>query len=152
MIMRDAKHPGEDAPVIGAGHEESDLQPRLIAAFGVGLAVTVFVCLVVAVWIFNFLAAREAKQDVPPSPLAKVEAPLEPRLQVAGPKDLAQFRAAEETILETYAWVDRQAGTVRIPIDRAIQLLLERGLPAAPKETGVPRTGRQSQPTKARRP
>jgi hypothetical protein len=152
MIMHDPKHPGEPAHAAGAGHEESDLQPRVIATFGVVLAVTVIVCLVVAVWIFNFLTAREAKQDVPPSPLAKIAAPSEPRLQVAAPTDLARFRAAEEKILTTYDWADRQAGTVRIPIDRAIQLLLERGLPAAQKETGASTTGRQSRPTKAKRP
>src|SRR5436853_74647 len=44
-------------------------------------------------------------------------------------KDLANLRAAEEADLDSYGWIDRNSGTVRIPIDRAMQLLLERGLP-----------------------
>jgi hypothetical protein len=74
-----------------------------------------------------------------------------PRLEVKGPVDLAAFRAAEEADLNSYSWVDRSSGTVRIPIDRAMQLLLERGLPdvgagqtplslmqARPAETATP--------------
>jgi hypothetical protein len=52
-----------------------------------------------------------------------------PRLEVKGPADLAKLRAAEQADLDSYGWVDRNSGTVRIPIDRAMQLLLERGLP-----------------------
>lgn len=126
----------------GAGHELSDLSPRAIAIFGIALAATVIACLILAAWIFGFFAAREAKLDVPPSPLAKQAVPAEPRLQVFAPKDLEAMRAAEEKILNSYDWVDRQAETVRIPIDRAIQLLAERGLPTP---------GQPSQPAKAKR-
>lgn len=53
----------------------------------------------------------------------------EPRLLVNEPAHLAEFRAREHEILTTYGWVDRNAGVVRIPIDRAKDLLIERGLP-----------------------
>jgi len=132
--MSEAKHSGEP----GAGHELSDLSPRAIAIFGIVLAATVVVCLALAVWLFNFFAAREARQDVPPSALAKQEAPSGPLLQVLAPKDLVELRAAEEKILDSYDWLNRQAGTVRIPIERAVELLAERGLPASPKESGTP--------------
>jgi hypothetical protein len=135
----------------GAGHELSDLSPRAIAIFGVALAATVIACVILAMWIFGFFAALETKLDLPPSPLAKPAAPAGPHLQVSAPKDLEEMRAAEEKVLTNYDWVDRQAGTVRIPIDRAMQLLAERGLPASPKESGVPRTSQQSQPAKAKR-
>jgi hypothetical protein len=52
-----------------------------------------------------------------------------PRLQVSGALDLAKLRAAEEADLGSYGWTDGNPGVVRIPIDRAMQLLLERGLP-----------------------
>ena len=52
-----------------------------------------------------------------------------PRLEVKGAVDLAKLRVAEQTDLDSYGWIDRNSGTVRIPIDRAMQLLLERGLP-----------------------
>jgi hypothetical protein len=52
-----------------------------------------------------------------------------PRLQVIGAVDLAKLRIAEEADLNSYGWIDRNSGVVRIPIERAVQLLLQRGLP-----------------------
>jgi hypothetical protein len=43
------------------------------------------------------------------------------------------MRAAEDKILNGYGWVDREHGVARIPIDRAIDLLAQRGLPARPQ-------------------
>ena len=58
------------------------------------------------------------------------EGPPEPRLEVVLDQVLQEVRADESAFLHSYGWVDRQAGVVRIPIDRALTLLLERGLPA----------------------
>jgi hypothetical protein len=52
-----------------------------------------------------------------------------PHLQLSPPKDLREFRAREETELNTYGWIDRTNGVVRVPIDRAMELVLQRGLP-----------------------
>jgi hypothetical protein len=74
-----------------------------------------------------------------------------PQLEVKSGADLATLRAAEEADLNSYGWLDRNSGTVHIPIDRAMQLLSERGLPevgagktplslmqARPAETATP--------------
>ena len=53
----------------------------------------------------------------------------QPQLQENEVPDLKAIRAAEEQVLHSYAWVDPEANVVRIPIDRAIDLLAERGLP-----------------------
>lgn len=53
-----------------------------------------------------------------------------PHLQLDSTKDLQTFRESEDTELNTYGWLDRTAGVVRIPIDRAMELVLQRGLPA----------------------
>jgi hypothetical protein len=58
--------------------------------------------------------------------------PPEPRLQGQPTKDLVEMRREEDEALSTYGWVDPQAGVVRIPIDRAMDRVLERGLPARP--------------------
>ena len=68
--------------------------------------------------------------ETPASPLATRTVPIEPRLQVQAPKELKALQAAEQEILTSYAWVNKEAGIARIPIDRAMQLVLERGLPA----------------------
>ena len=75
----------------------------------------------------------------------------QPRLETKPGEGLSKLRAAEESDLSTYGWIDQKTGTVRVPIDRAMQLLLQRGLPnvgagktplslmqARPAETATP--------------
>jgi hypothetical protein len=52
-----------------------------------------------------------------------------PYLQTREPLGLERFRAGEDAILNNYGWVDKNNGVVRIPIERAKELLLERGIP-----------------------
>ena len=55
-----------------------------------------------------------------------------PRVQTDdGNQDVADLHAREDLLLEHYSWVDQSQGKVRIPIDRAIHLLAQRGLPVA---------------------
>jgi hypothetical protein len=54
----------------------------------------------------------------------------EPRLQLSPPADMEAFRAREEGELTTYGWVNKTSGIVRIPIQRAMEILAQRGLPA----------------------
>ena len=54
-----------------------------------------------------------------------------PQLQLAPRDDLRAFRAREDQLLNSYGWIDKTAGVARIPISRAMELLIERGLPAS---------------------
>jgi hypothetical protein len=56
--------------------------------------------------------------------------PPAPQLEVTEPLDLARERAAEDKLLTSYGWVDKQNGIVRIPIERAIDMVAQQGLPA----------------------
>jgi hypothetical protein len=101
------------------GPERSDVDARAIVAAGVGLLVVAIV-IHAALWLQVRIMA--AGSTAPAS--APVRAlPPEPRLQTAPAQDLASLRAAEDAVLGTYGWVDRQAGVVRIPIERAKALL-----------------------------
>ena len=76
------------------------------------------------------LTDRLAARTEPASPLAATygdKEPPAPRLQNDPRGDLATLHAREAKQLETYGWVDKQAGRVRIPVDRALQLLAEDG-------------------------
>jgi hypothetical protein len=55
--------------------------------------------------------------------------PAYPQLQISPPLDLQSFRAREEAELTQYGWINRTAGVVRIPIDRAMDLVLQTGFP-----------------------
>ncbi len=114
-------------------HEESDVNVRGLFAFAVGLTLVVaFVAFVV--WLlFQFYSVRESRKTTPEFPLATEQEnrlPPEPRLQTNPRQDLSDLRSQEDQILTSYGWVDRNAGVVRIPIDQAMKLTLERGLPA----------------------
>ena len=62
-----------------------------------------------------------------------------PRLQISSRLDLAQFHAREDEELTNYGWVDRSNGIVRIPIERAMDVVLQRGLPV--RTNGVANLG-----------
>ncbi len=56
--------------------------------------------------------------------------PPEPRLQTQPREELQRMRADEDRVLDSYGWVDAQRGVVRIPIEQAMALTVEQGLPA----------------------
>ena len=111
-------------------HETRDTNVRSVVIFGAGLLVVVVVVLFAMNRMFSFLAAR--KDSGPPaSPLALTrEIPPEPRLQLDDSANLKALQSAEEKVLASYGWVNEKEGIVRIPIERAIELLAKRGLPA----------------------
>ncbi len=112
------------------GHETRDASMRNVIAFGVALLVLIVAGLLVSEGVLRYYEVRQPLGP-PASPFENVRAlPPAPRLQVAPVEDLARYQAAQASALNSYGWVDQQAGVVRIPIDRAMNLLLERGLPA----------------------
>jgi hypothetical protein len=124
-------HTGEHIDEPHVHHEESDVNIRAIFQFCAGLAV-VAVVIHVLVWGLFVLFERREAQVKAQYPLAAGQEtlPPEPRLQVVPREDLRDLRMQEDAILNGYSWVDRQAGTVRIPIKEAMRLTIERGLPA----------------------
>ena len=114
-------------------HEESDVNIGAILVFGAGLIVAAVLINLMVYVLFRYFDVREAQRVTPQYPLAVAQenrVPPEPRLQTDPRQDLADLRAKEDETLNSYGWVDRNAGVVRIPIDEAIRLTLQRGLPA----------------------
>ena len=73
-------------------------------------------------------------------PLARF---LAPHLQVDPHQDWVTLRAREDQELNTYGWIDRTAGVVRIPIERAMDLTLQRGLPVS-STNAIPKAAQSS--------
>jgi hypothetical protein len=106
------------------GHEMKDLNPRSIALFGAGLAVVMVLAVVASTWFFRYAAVRYTARQVPSSPLAHTREPVpEPRLQVYGAAELREMREVEDSVLSSYAWIDKEREIVRIPVDRAMEVL-----------------------------
>jgi|SRR5919198_279483 hypothetical protein len=138
--MAESKVP---AKAIEARHEQTDLSPKNIALFGISLAVTIIVVLGISYLLFDHYAAVQIKSQAPPSPLSHTREPTpEPRLAVHPGQDLKAMRAAEDSLLKSYGWIDRERGIVRIPIDRAIEILAQRGLPVRPQSSETPNSNK----------
>jgi hypothetical protein len=126
---RDAVNPEE------AGYEPSDLNAGYIGLFGIGLAVVLVVAVVVISLLIQYKTVQHVRRDTPIPQMARErEATSGTRLQVDAQNELRQMRAAEDAVLNSYGWVDKDAGIVRIPVDRAMEILAKKGLPARKQE------------------
>lgn len=136
------------------GYERRDASPRGLLYFTLIMAAILATLSLSLIWLFKYFEKAENPGSFVPAPFA-TEQPLAtgPRLQPNPGADMQSYYDSQQKLLNTYGWVDRQKGIVRLPIDRAVQLLLERGLPTRspnvpqnppPKET---RPAKQAQPT-----
>ena len=112
----------------GAGHERTEVSVRLIVVSLAFLAVATAIVFVLVVGIFRYFYATSSAEEA--TRLSQPVVPPEPRIEVAPYEQLQQLRAKEDHVLNTYAWVDKQSGKVRVPIDKAIDLLAAKGLPS----------------------
>lgn len=110
----------------GAGHEQREVSVRLIVVSLAGLAVVTFFVFLLVVGIFRYFYDSDQTGAARREPVI----PPEPRIEVAPYEQLQGVRAHEDHILNSYAWVNKNDGTVRIPIGRAIDQLAAKGLPS----------------------
>jgi len=142
----------------GHGHgryEHKDIGVSGVVYFLIGLAVALVIVYFVVNGFYSYLSHRSDAEQPGVSPLATSTAkdtrrlPEEyktdaegkdyekyleknfpsPQLETDERNELNKIRLREEDTLSTYDYVDRNAGTVRIPIDRAMDLIAQRGLP-----------------------
>jgi hypothetical protein len=125
----------------GVSHETRDINVFQVSAFGVGLLLSCIVT-VFAMWVmFDFLFQREDAKNAS-NPAASMmsqrpKLPPEPRLQAEPKIELKDLRADEDAILSSYGWIDPDKGIVRIPIDQAIDIVAQKGLPSKPSPEGL---------------
>jgi hypothetical protein len=121
--MTDAKSGASDS---GPRYEVRDANVRRLVQLGLSLCLVIALVLLGVARLIGYLTSHQP-QGRPVSPLATAsDLPPQPRLQIAPRLDLAQKRNADDAALNSYAWIDRPSGTIRIPIDRAMQLLADR--------------------------
>ncbi len=129
--MADPRH--GTAPDPREKHEHTDANAVGMIKIGVGLLLLLAGVLAVAYGILRLMEVFPPEQTTQPSALADQQAlPPEPRLQVDPPVDLMKYRQWEDSVLATFAWVDRSRGTVRVPLDSAIAMVARKGLPIDP--------------------
>lgn len=112
------------------GHEGQDADIRPIVLTGIGLALTVVVVGAIVYGIFRYLETHPIT-SVQSNPMAVFDSqiPPAPRIEEHPAIEIQELHAQEDQTLSTYGWIDKNKGVVRIPIDRAIELQLQRGFP-----------------------
>jgi hypothetical protein len=155
-----------------AGYEQSDVKVTGIVVFLTSLAIFVAVCGVVTFGLGKLFNAHLNAEDGPRTKWtsdndAKIRSlgnmPTNPELQnrIAemtqrfptprvqtddGNVDVADLHAREDLLLDNYSWVDKSQGKVRIPIERAMQIIAQKGLPVAPAAQEAPRLAEDQKP------
>jgi len=128
------------------GHETRDFNIRVVALFAMSLAILLAGSLALTAWLLDIF-------EVTPEGYAPLGAPIAttpprppgPRLQTAPRGDMQEMLRVENTQMQSYGWVDRAAGIARMPIDQAIQAVLEQGLPSW-HEIPTPQAGEHGAP------
>jgi len=156
-----------------AGYEQTDVKVTGIVVFLVSLLIFVGVCGGVTYFIGAIINGHLDREDGPSSKWSKDtdreirklgNMPTNPELQdkVAavmqnfptprvqtddGNQDVADLHAREDLLLDNYSWIDQSKGSVRIPIERAMEIIAQKGLPVAPAVQPAPLLAGDQQPT-----
>lgn len=142
----------DDPNVNGPGYETRDADLKVLLQFGFWLAVLLAVTLIVMRFIFGYLTALTPLGPAA-SPFANTrEIPTGPLLQAHPHEDLVTFCANQRQLVDGYAWINKSGGIVQIPIDRAMDITLQKGLPArstqemAASGATIPQVGQAGEP------
>jgi hypothetical protein len=132
-------------------YEQRDASTRGVWIFAAGLAASIALILLAAGVLLHFLGTHPSSRVRASRIVEAGASEATPGLQVDPGADLARYQKKEQDLLSSYAWVDRRAGVVRIPIDRAMALVMQRGVNAGPgAPPPQPITPLQMQELKAR--
>ncbi len=115
------------------GYERTDASAGGTFRAGLYVLAMMFVTALLVVPFYRLLArgetaAQPAKSEVIQSAVSEPAATF-PRLVESEPQVLREFRAQEDALLTSYGWVEKDKGLARIPIDEAMRIVAERGLP-----------------------
>jgi hypothetical protein len=110
-------------------HEENSIQFAPVLIFAVVMIIVSIATFLTVKIIQHTFDTNWARSEAPVSPLAQVQMPPAPLLQVSSGQDRIDLRAKEQAVINSYHWVDEKGGVVGIPVEEAIKLLAQRGLP-----------------------
>ena len=159
---RVTNQPTQNQPQVNHdGFEQEDLSSRSALYFLAGLVLVGIVVYLIVFGMYRFLDSYQTAQQPPLSPMVTPQADTrtvtpenaetfpQPRLEENERTQLRSFIEDQDRKLATYDWVDKDRGSVRIPIDRAMELIVQRGLPVHPEGSSAAQT---SAPVKKQTP
>jgi hypothetical protein len=145
---------GVDAEDLAAGYEHSDMNPMVVLAGAVGLLITLGLALLGVTLFEQAIVGIPFTIERPADLIGGLQAapaptPPAPALEAQSGQTLDPYRSIEERKLNSYGWVDRSRGVIRLPIDRAMDLTAQRGLPSRPMATATPQDTGATSPSMA---
>lgn len=128
--MQSHGHASAHAAAIEAGYEKADPRAKPIVIFTVFLVLSLLLTFYGMKWANDAYMAAETAKDALVHPLAAAKGePPAPRLQARPNAEWATFESEQAAAVSTYRWIDRSNGVVQLPVERALEILSERGLP-----------------------
>src|SRR5579864_2230493 len=135
------------------GYETRDASAGGVFGFLVTLGIVLVAISLICWGLFRFYSAHAVDQAASDSPFADTrQLPLGPQLQVNPREDWLKFREEQEKSLETYAWENRSAGTVHVPIEEAMELLVKKGVPVQGEAQTQPAEAKKKVPEGSKKP
>lgn len=116
-------------PLQKLGYETSDIPIRAIVMGIIGLFIFLGASTAVSFGFYYIFAPKDPIEEAPPTAAGMRLPPEDYRIQGYPLQDMERFRENEETAVNAYVWKDKARGTVQIPLDRAVELIAERGFP-----------------------
>jgi hypothetical protein len=139
-------HPNPGHSGDETGFEREDLSSRGVFAFMIGLGVVGVIIYFIIIGMYSFLDKYERSQMATASPLVTSKGAMSrvvtqdyvdqrfkengaPMLETNERGQFRDFLMNQEKELNSYGWVDEKAGVAHIPIERAMELIVQRGMP-----------------------
>lgn len=123
-------HKGNVTVDPSAGYEKRDITIPAVLQNIIFLFLFIGFCLALS-WVVYVLFLPKGKDRLAIDPVTPTpQRPPAPVLQAYPKAEMRQFREQENAVVSSYGWANREQGAVRIPVDRAVELLAERGFPA----------------------
>ena len=134
----DMQHPLPDLTNPDMRHENRDVNVWAVGKVGIALILTTIASLLLMFGMFRYLQVRENEAQIPPPTTFSINPnalPPEPNVMFNQHEadNREEILSNEQKQLTEYGWVDKEHGVVHIPIDRAMDLVVQRGLPAHPQ-------------------
>jgi hypothetical protein len=141
--------------------EREDLSPLGVFYFLTGLAIVGIAIYFILVGMYRYLDAYDRTHQPPTNPMAvttglnpnvMTQREIQQQVDKTFPKPVLEYSERtqfiqelenEDNTLESYGWVDQNAGIVRIPIEQAIDLVVQRGLPVIPESARAANAAKQ---------
>ena len=119
--------------------EPKDVNARNVVLTGASVLIGAWVVVCLMYLFFSFLQNHKEAATEPPIPVAAQRAavPPEPRIQASPRTDLQHYEAQQDYLLTHYLWVDKSKGIVAIPIERAMEVIAQRGIPPQKAPAGM---------------